>query len=52
MTGKVIRIRDYERKSREPDAVDRDPAEPCTIYILPVVRIERTPDHPPKSIVR
>lgn len=41
MTGKVIRIRDYERVSRKPDAVDRDPTEPVTIIVLPVIRIER-----------
>ena len=45
MKGKVLYLRDYEQRSREPDAVDRDPAE-ALIIILPAVRIERDPDRP------
>jgi hypothetical protein len=40
MSAKVIRFSDHNRKSREPDAVDRDPAE-HNVIILPVVRVER-----------
>lgn len=37
----VVRICDYERKSREPDALGpRDPTESATIILLPIVRIE------------
>lgn len=39
-TDKVIRFRDYERRSCEPRR-GRGPTEPCTVIILPVVRIER-----------
>ena len=38
---KVIRFRDYEKRSRHADAVDRDPAESAVIIILPIIRIER-----------
>jgi hypothetical protein len=41
MSGeKVIRFRDYERKSSDADAVERDPTD-CIIIILPVIRAER-----------
>lgn len=37
MPGKVIRLCDYERRSRNPDAVSpRDPADAAQIIILPV----------------
>jgi hypothetical protein len=36
MTEKnVVRFRDYDRRSRQPDAVDRDPGESAVIIILP-----------------
>jgi hypothetical protein len=41
MTARILFIRDYEHRSRNPDAVHRDPAEPCVIVVLPVIRIER-----------
>lgn len=38
----VIRICDYEKRSREPDALGpRDPTETAVVIILPVIRIER-----------
>ena len=41
---KVVRFADYEQRSRQPDAAHpRDPAEPCIIIILPVIRVERFP---------
>jgi hypothetical protein len=41
VTEKVIRFADWERKSRNPDAMQpRDPCE-ATVIILPVIRIER-----------
>lgn len=43
--AKVVHIRDYELKSREPDAVHRNISEPATIIILPTVRIERFGGH-------
>ena len=43
---KIIRFRDYEPRSRNPDAVHRDPAEPCVIVILPIIRIEQYPPWP------
>lgn len=48
LPGQVIRFRDYERRSREPDAVDRDPAEPCIIVILPIIKVERYVQPTPK----
>ncbi len=40
MPDNVIRIADYERRSRDPDAHPcRDPSS-ATIIILPVVKIE------------
>jgi len=36
----VIRFPDPERRSRRPDAVDRDPSESAVVIILPIVRIE------------
>jgi hypothetical protein len=41
MSNKILRISDYDRKSRNPDAVS--PRDPCdaTIIILPVVCPER-----------
>ena len=45
MNEKVVRIIDFERRSREPDAVPgRDPSE-ATIIIMPRVRVERYLDH-------
>jgi hypothetical protein len=39
---KVVRFADYDRKSSEPDAEGpRDPAEPCIIIILPIIRVEQ-----------
>jgi hypothetical protein len=37
MTEKVLRFPDPERKSREPDAVTRDPAD-AVVIIFPAVR--------------
>lgn len=45
--AEVIRFPDPERKSRNPDAVDRDPAE-AVIIILPIVRVESYDDPPPR----
>ena len=40
----IIRISDYDRRSRNPDAVSpRDPAD-ADVIVLPVVRIERGAD--------
>ena len=37
--GQVVRFADYERRSRNPDAVSpRDPSESAVIIILPVIR--------------
>lgn len=45
--GQVVRFSDYEKKSREPDAEGpRHPDEPCTIYVLPSVKVEHVPDAP------
>ena len=45
MNETVVRIIDFERRSREPDAVPvRDPSE-ATIIVLPTVRVERYLDH-------
>jgi hypothetical protein len=42
MDKNVVRIIDYERRSREPDAEGpRAPDEPCSVIVLPVIRIER-----------
>ena len=42
MTEKVVRIMDYERRSKEPDAcAPRDPGDAAVIVVLPVVRVER-----------
>jgi hypothetical protein len=42
----VIRFADYERRSREPDAVSpRDPADSAIVIILPVIR-KFNPDGP------
>lgn len=47
--GNVIRICDYERRSREPDAqAERDPAN-ASVIILPVVR-ERCRPEPPCDV--
>lgn len=44
MGDKVLYLRDYERRSREPDAGidERDPAG-ATVIILPIVRTESPP---------
>ena len=47
MTGKVIRFPDPDRRSREPDAILRNPSESALIIILPIVRIERLDKAPP-----
>ena len=40
--AEVIRFSDYERKSRDADAVSpRDPADSAIIIVLPVIRLER-----------
>lgn len=39
MSAQVVRFRDYERRYER--RVDRNPAEPVVIIVLPVVRIER-----------
>jgi hypothetical protein len=41
MPAEIIRFSDYERKSRNADAVERDPADTAIIIVLPVIRIER-----------
>lgn len=38
---KVIRFPDPERRSRNPDAVERPYDEPCVIIILPIIKVER-----------
>jgi hypothetical protein len=41
MSDNVVRIADYERRSREPDAVSpRDPVD-AAVIVLPVVRVDR-----------
>lgn len=44
MSAQVVRLKDYERRSREPDAIDRDPTESAVIIIIPLIRIERYRD--------
>ncbi|MGD0421527.1 MAG: hypothetical protein ABSA68_18420 [Xanthobacteraceae bacterium] len=40
----VIRLADYERKSRNPDAVPlRNPADSAIIVVLPVIRSLNAP---------
>jgi len=50
MTGQIIRLRPPDRC--DPDAVHRDPADTCTIIVLPIVRVERfnddTDNHHPR----
>lgn len=44
---KILRFSDYERRSRNPDAVPlRDPAD-ADVIMLPVVRIERSAPREP-----
>lgn len=52
MTGKVVRYLDPERKSKHADAVDRDLADSAIIIVLPIIRIERYAEPPPKPRVR
>lgn len=41
-SAEIVRLADYEQRSRAPDAVSpRDPAESAVIIILPMVRVER-----------
>lgn len=42
MTDNVIRIADYERKSKSPNAAR--PRDPATIIILPMIRSLNAPD--------
>ncbi len=54
--AQVFRFRDYDQRSQEPDAVDRDPSKSAMIIIMPMVRVERRierkakrwPSKPPK----
>ena len=38
MTENVIRFPDVDRRSRNPDAVDRDPTQAAVVIVLPVIR--------------
>jgi hypothetical protein len=50
MTQAVLRISDFERRSREPDAVSpRDPSDSAVIIVLPVIRVERYDESPKKG---
>ena len=48
MPGKVVRFPDPEKRSRNADAVHRDPDDSAIIIVLPIIRVERyapvTPD--------
>lgn len=42
MAGEVVRLCDYEKRSREPDAEAlRDPADTAVIIVMPIIRVER-----------
>jgi hypothetical protein len=41
MPATIIRFADYEQRSKNPDAVHRDPSDSALIILLPVIRIER-----------
>lgn len=46
MTAKVVRLCDYDKRSKQPDAAQpRDPCE-ADVIVLPVVRVERFIDQP------
>jgi hypothetical protein len=48
MSANIIWFQDYERKSRNPDAVNRDLCN-ADVIILPVVRIERADQNDPHA---
>jgi len=44
MSDNIIRLADYERKSRNPDVIPlRNPADSAIVVVLPVIRVERAP---------
>lgn len=52
-SGRVLRFCDYDKKSREPDALGpRDPADTAVIIILPMIRKERHDNVPEKDFYR
>lgn len=52
MTARIVRYPDPERRSRNADAVHRDPGDSAIIIVLPIIRIERYAEPKPRRRVK